>query len=53
VIVVLASAAPLFPALREEVEPATAYLAALEQALAAQGGEVQGGWQYVEIVAGP
>jgi tRNA A-37 threonylcarbamoyl transferase component Bud32 len=53
VIVVLASAAPLFPALREEVEPAAAYLAALEQALAVQGGEVQGGWQYVEIVAGP
>ena len=52
VILVLASAAPLFAALREEVEPATTYLAALEQALAAQGGEVQGGWQYVEIVAG-
>ena len=52
VILVLASAAPLFPALREEVEPAASYLVALEQALAAQGGEVQGGWQYVEIVAG-
>jgi eukaryotic-like serine/threonine-protein kinase len=51
-ILVLASAAPLFPTPRAEVEPATAYLPALEQALAAQTGEVQGGWQYVEIVAG-
>jgi tRNA A-37 threonylcarbamoyl transferase component Bud32 len=52
VIIVLASAAPLFSTMRQEVEPATAYLPALEQSLAAQGGEVQGGWQYLEIVAG-
>jgi hypothetical protein len=51
-VLVLASAAPLFPSARAEVEPATTYLPALEQALAAQTGEVQGGWQYVEIVAG-
>jgi hypothetical protein len=52
VIIVLASAAPLFSTVRQEVEPATTYLPALEQALAAQGGEAQGGWQYLEIVAG-
>jgi eukaryotic-like serine/threonine-protein kinase len=52
VIVALASATPLFPAAREEVESAAAYLPALQQSLAAQGGEVQGGWQYLEIVAG-
>jgi tRNA A-37 threonylcarbamoyl transferase component Bud32 len=52
VVLALASAAPLFADLRPEVEPAGTYLAALEQALAAQGGEVQGGWQYMEIVAG-
>jgi hypothetical protein len=52
VVVALASAAPLFPTPRAEVEPADTYLAALEQALAAQAGEVQGGWQYLEIVAG-
>jgi tRNA A-37 threonylcarbamoyl transferase component Bud32 len=52
VVLALASAAPLFSTLRAEVEPAAAYLAALEQALAAQAGEVQGGWQYMEIVAG-
>jgi hypothetical protein len=50
VILVLASAAPLFPNLREEVESAASYLAALDQTLASQGGEVQGGWQYLEIV---
>jgi tRNA A-37 threonylcarbamoyl transferase component Bud32 len=52
VVVALASATPLFSAVRQEVEPATVYLPALEQSLAAQGGEVQGGWQYLEIVAG-
>ena len=51
VVVALASAVPLFAGPREEVEPAATYLAALEQALAAQGGEVQGGWQYLDIVA--
>jgi hypothetical protein len=50
VVIALASAAPLFASPREEVEPAATYLAALDQALAAQGGEVQGGWQYLEIV---
>ncbi|HLT01700.1 MAG TPA: serine/threonine-protein kinase [Geminicoccaceae bacterium] len=52
VVIVLASAAPLFSGLREEVEPAASYLPALEQSLAAQAGEVQGSWQYLEIVAG-
>ncbi|MEM7022258.1 MAG: serine/threonine-protein kinase [Pseudomonadota bacterium] len=52
VIIVLASAVPLFANVREEVEPASTYLAALGQALAAQQGEVQGGWQYLDIVAG-
>jgi hypothetical protein len=52
VVVALASATPLFSTVRQEVEPATVYLPALEQSLAAQGGEVQGGWQYLEIVAG-
>ena len=52
VVLALASTAPLFSTMRAEVEPAATYLAALEQALAAQGGEVQGGWQYMEIVAG-
>jgi hypothetical protein len=52
VVLALASAAPLFSDLRPEVEPAATYLAALEQALAAQGGEVQGRWQFMEIVAG-
>lgn len=51
VIIVLASAAPLFSTLRAEVEPAATYLPALEQSLAAQAGEVQGTWQYLEIVA--
>ena len=52
VVVALASAVPLFASPRDEVEPAATYLAALEQALMAQGGEVQGGWQYLDIVAG-
>ena len=52
VVVALASASPLFTSPRAEVEPATTYLAALEQALAAQGGQVQSGWQYLDIVAG-
>jgi len=52
VVMVLASAAPLFSSPRPEVEPATTYLAALGQSLAAQGGEIQGGWQYLDIVAG-
>lgn len=52
VVVVLASAAPLFSTERAEVESAATYLPALEQSLAAQAGEVQGGWQYLEIVAG-
>ena len=52
VVVALASALPLFASPREEVEPAATYLPALEQALMAQGGEVQGGWQYLDIVAG-
>jgi tRNA A-37 threonylcarbamoyl transferase component Bud32 len=52
VVMVLASAAPLFSNPRPEVESATTYLAALGQSLAAQGGEIQGGWQYLDIVAG-
>ena len=52
VVVALASAAPLFTSPRAEVEPANTYLAALEQALTAQGGQVQSGWQYLDIVAG-
>jgi hypothetical protein len=52
VVVALASATPLFATARQEVEPAAAYLPALQQSLAAQGGEVQGGWQYLTIVAG-
>jgi serine/threonine-protein kinase len=52
VVVALASATPLFSAARQQVERASDYLPALEQALAAQGGEAQSGWQYLEIVAG-
>jgi tRNA A-37 threonylcarbamoyl transferase component Bud32 len=52
VVVAVASATPLFTGARQEVEPAAAYLPALQQSLAAQGGEVQGGWQYLTIVAG-
>ncbi|HEX5079027.1 MAG TPA: protein kinase [Geminicoccaceae bacterium] len=52
VVVALASAAPLFTGPRAEVEPAATYLAALEQALTAQGGQVQGGWAYLDITAG-
>lgn len=52
VVMALASAAPLFSNVRPEVEPATTYLPALEQSLAAQGGGTQGGWQYLDIVAG-
>jgi tRNA A-37 threonylcarbamoyl transferase component Bud32 len=52
VVVALASAAPLFAGPREEVEPASTYLTALEQALAAQGGEMQSGWTYLDINAG-
>ena len=52
VVVALASATPLFASEREEVEFAAAYLPALQQSLTAQGGEVQGGWQYLTIVAG-
>jgi len=52
VVVAVASATPLFTSAREEVESAAAYLPALQESLAAQGGEVQGGWQYLTIVAG-
>ena len=52
VVIVLASAAPLFSTAREEIEPAAVYLPALEQSLTLQAGEVQGSWQYLEIVAG-
>jgi len=52
VVVALASAVPLFATPREEVEPASTYLTALEQALAAQGGAMQSGWTYLDILAG-
>jgi eukaryotic-like serine/threonine-protein kinase len=52
VVVAVASATPLFASGRQEVESAAAYLPALQESLAAQGGEAQGGWQYLEIVAG-
>jgi serine/threonine-protein kinase len=52
VVIVLASAAPLFSTVRAEIEPAAIYLPALEQSLALQAGEVQGSWQYLEIIAG-
>ncbi|MGI9419079.1 MAG: serine/threonine-protein kinase [Geminicoccaceae bacterium] len=42
--------APLFAELREHSEPAGPYLAALEEALRLQGGQVEGGWLDIEIV---
>ncbi len=49
-IVALASTTPLFPALRSEVEPASDYLAALEEALRNQGEGISGGWHDISIV---